>query len=109
MTTLCLQDLSEPERSNVIDMRAYRAEPNPFTRELAIRDAVIERCKALRLSDLATKDALAAAEAERAFGGSAAKAVAAGVAKAERTAAAMKAIRTRYGTRPDDGGPPRAA
>lgn len=92
--------LTEPQRGELIHI-------NDASRERAIRLAVTERCRALNLGPLQTDDAIAAAMAERAFGGSPAKAVAAGQRKAERTAAQMKAIRTRFGTRPD--GPPEAA
>jgi hypothetical protein len=106
MSVLAMSELPSAERSNVVPMR--RREPSEMARSLAMRDAVIARCKALNLGELQTQDALAAAEAERAFGGTAEQAVRAGWSKAERTAAQMKVIRTRFGTRPDPE-PPRAA
>ena len=89
-------------RTNVVPLRNPGKE---LANDLAMRDAIRARCEKLHLSSVQTDDALNAAEAERAFGGSRAAGYRAGCSKAERIAATMKTVRTRYGTRPDDEGP----
>lgn len=101
MSVLSLSELPASERSNVVAMRRQ----SEIANDAAMRKAIKSRWDSLNLPPLALRDALSAAEAERAFGGSTAQGYRAGVSKLERTAAQQKAIRTRFGTRPDDNGP----
>ena len=67
-----------------------------------IRDALNEHCERLPLSHAQIEAVIDAAQAERAFGASPAKAIAEGKKVAARIVTKMEAIRTRFGTRPDD-------
>jgi hypothetical protein len=107
MTTLCPIDFSETERSKVVPFRA-RTVAERLAKRDAIRDQVLESCRARNIFGLPAEACVDAANAESAFGASTAMAVAAGVAMADKIAGNRRGVRTRYGTRPDNDLPPAA-
>lgn len=97
MTTLCAGDLS-----NVVDLtQRKRVEPSERARDVALHEAVIDYCRSIGIVGLQAESCFDQARAEKAFGATGSKALAAGKAAADRLANNQRILRTRFGTRPE--------